>query len=152
LVCLGKRIYLTTPSRYSTYKILPKEFKVDLSLYPTPLALAMEVLRRFQPSQLLAHSENHGLRTEELPDESLFQMEFYRGLHKVLGGEVLPSPESIPIKGKGVAFSGGVYRRLNSTRWRNPNIVERSRGGAVTTILRSDCATLIFWSGAVGEL
>jgi hypothetical protein len=105
LVCLGKRIYLTTPSRYSTYKILPKEFKVDLSLYPTPFALAMEVLRRFQPSQLLAHSENHGLRTEELPDESLFQMEFYRGLHKVLGGEVLPSPE---FGTKGHSGSGAV--------------------------------------------
>jgi hypothetical protein len=66
---------------------------------------------------------------------------------------------SIPIKGKGVAFSGGVFRwrftvafSEGSTQWRNPNILERSRGGALATILRSDCATLIFWSRAVEEL
>jgi hypothetical protein len=51
---------------------------------------------------------------------------------------------SIPIKGSGVAFSGGVIRRLNSTQWRNPIILERSRGGALATILRSDCTALLF--------
>jgi hypothetical protein len=75
------------------------------------------------------------LRQDKRTVFSQQQLDF-RYLRKIIQGE---ENLSIPKKGIGVAFSGGVIRRLNSTQWRNPIILERSRGGALATILRSDC-------------
>jgi hypothetical protein len=55
-----------------------------------------------------------------------------------------------------VAFYGGStlsFRPSDFGAQRLPRstILERSSGGAVATILRSDCPALLFWSGAVEE-
>jgi hypothetical protein len=57
----------------------------------------------------------------------------------------------------GVAFYGGSTLSFRPSdfgvqRLPRSTILERSRGGALATILRSDCPALLFWSGAVEEL
>jgi hypothetical protein len=47
---------------------------------------------------------------------------------------------------------GGALATILRSDFPCPNILERSRGGALATIPRSDCPALLFWTGAVEEL
>ncbi|KAF8253229.1 hypothetical protein K440DRAFT_534517 [Wilcoxina mikolae CBS 423.85] len=84
------------------YKLLPLEPSIDAHRYSTPLHLTLAVLRWFKPSQRRLPSN---IPENGLPPEALFTMEYYRCLHKLLQGNVLPSPE---FGNKGIEGGGAV--------------------------------------------
>jgi hypothetical protein len=58
-----------------------------------PLELSLAVIKKFKPSQLSMPPRGPGLAQNDNPPEVQFCMEFYRSIHCLSKGNVLPSPE-----------------------------------------------------------
>lgn len=81
---------------YTSRLLLPRIPNLVRTIFTTSLSLSTAAIRLFNPAQL-----SSALRVSRTPRESHYGMEFYRALHKLTNGSVLPAPEF------GTAAKGG---------------------------------------------
>ncbi|BCR93607.1 uncharacterized protein AKAW2_10653S [Aspergillus luchuensis] len=106
-ICDGGERYIFASQIHRWYcQCLFSEKRPDNQLeYDTPLQLALDVIRGFQPCQL-AHAPR-SLAGSSRPLEDQYQKEFYRCLFPLLDGHVVVSPEFVvqsDIKGGTIDF------------------------------------------------
>ena len=97
------RFYWLLPNVVSRYcaSLLEKEAPTHQINYDTPLKLAVDVIKRFRPSQLSDPLRSSAGNTFKLPLEDQYQKEFYRCLFTTLEGAVIVSPELVVKEGTG---------------------------------------------------